>query len=561
MSGRTQVTPQEVALAASRLQGVMDSCGWKDLRTGQDTAVYNLMFGKDVVCVLPTGWGKTAALLLPGLCHGWKTLVFSPLIALMQDQVESLRARGVAADYVNSQRSPSERTASLGRWARGQTDIMFVAPERMANTEFAQSMARRAPDAVMIDEAHVISAWSNSFRHSYTKISGFVDEHDPKVVGAFSATMPPNVEGDVRRVLNLGHAEKVIYFPRRENLILAAERYNGNLQHIRKLVLEAGGTTLVYASTVKRCKEMFDGLAGYLRADKLKAGIYHGQMQPSERMLVMDAFIKGNLDVIFATKAFGMGIDKSDIRAVIHRDVPLSLEDLTQEVGRAGRDGRPSMCTTLFAQDSFDTQDFFLEQNHPPERVVRTVYNTVVRNSRKGEEFRVCDLTREEIARKGGFASSMDIAAVFEFLYSNEVLQAIQPDKRLQIRFNNAGNGLSKDHQSRYSMFRGCVETLEDAGPDGFVMVDPYDLMRASRMSQEVIKTWLKNWAAAGVLDYVPPARNKPLLITGDLDDIDFEMAEERRKLDEIKIRQVRNYLHQKDKHEYLERYFYTGTV
>ena len=350
--------------------------GHDDFRTGQYAPIEAVVNGRDAVVVMPTGAGKSlcfqlTALLLPGV-----TVVISPLIALMRDQVEALERRHIPATYLNSTLDPAEQAYRLQELAAGRFKLVYVAPERLANARFRAFLEQLEISFLAVDEAHCISQWGHDFRPDYLTLGTLVAAHPTMRVMAVTATATPEVRRDIIAQLQLeGRASasgplfvQVQGFSRL-NLNLAVCRcrtHDEKLEHVRALV-QAHRTGIVYVATRKHAQEAYDKL----RASDLGESevlLYHAGLDTAERTRVQNRFTVAKYPVVVATNAFGMGVDRADVRFVAHWDIPGSVEAYYQEVGRAGRDGLPAWCELLFNYADVHTQEFFFKDSENPMR-------------------------------------------------------------------------------------------------------------------------------------------------------------------------------------------------
>ncbi|HEU4588440.1 MAG TPA: ATP-dependent DNA helicase RecQ [Gemmatimonadales bacterium] len=346
--------------------------GLTEFRPGQLEAARAVLEGRDVVAVMPTGAGKSLCFQLPSLLLDGPTVVVSPLIALMKDQVDRLRSRGIPAAAIHSGLNPLERQDAEEALAAGQLKLLYVAPERLASGGFRAALARAHPARLVVDEAHCISQWGHDFRPDYRRLADLKVELGVPAA-AFTATATPAVRSDIAAQLGLRRPLELVTGFERPNLTLAVERCRtraDKLAAMDRLIAAAGTPGIVYAATRKNV-ELW---AEHLEELGLRAGRYHAGLPDVERVRVQDEFRRGALDVIAASNAFGMGIDKADLRFVIHADIPGSVEAYYQEAGRAGRDGLPSRCTLLFSPADVRTQEFFLAAANPSPAVLRDVW-------------------------------------------------------------------------------------------------------------------------------------------------------------------------------------------
>lgn len=347
--------------------------GFDALRPGQDEVVEAIMSGRDALAIMPTGKGKSLCYQLPALCRPGVTIVVSPLIALMKDQVDALIARGVAAAAINSSMGAEEYRQNMAALRRGELKIVYVAPERFGQENFLQIVQGLNVSLLAIDEAHCLSQWGHDFRPDYLRL-GRVREMlgFPQTV-ALTATATAHVREDILSTLQLREPAIIISGFARDNLdfrITHCEGRKAKFERIHKVVKQ-WKQGIIYCSTRKNVMSVFEELS----AAHVNAVAYHAGMTDEERAFSQEAFISGRADVVVATNAFGMGIDRSDVRFVVHFEIPGSVEAYYQEAGRAGRDGEPSVCELLFNHADLKTQEFFFEGSNPPLHVVRSLYN------------------------------------------------------------------------------------------------------------------------------------------------------------------------------------------
>lgn len=352
-----------------------ETFGFSAFRPHQEEICATVTRGRDALVVMPTGAGKSLCYQLPGLARGGTTLVISPLVALIEDQVQKLQALGLAAERIHAGRGRAASRAVCVAYLEGRLDFLFVAPERLAVRGFPQMLAKRPPRLIAIDEAHCISDWGHDFRPDYRMLERRLAPLRSAPVVALTATATPRVQADICRQLGLDDAREFILGFRRTNIAVevvevpAPDRGEQALGLLR----EPGRVpAIVYASTRKSAEEQAASIGR-----RLRAGAYHAGMGPEARDSVQQAFTSGELDVVVATVAFGMGIDKADVRTVVHTALPATLEGYYQEIGRAGRDGAPSRAVLMHSFADVRTLEFFLERGYPPTSKVARVYSAL----------------------------------------------------------------------------------------------------------------------------------------------------------------------------------------
>lgn len=357
-------------------RAILKRCfGYDSFRPNQEQIVDALLDGRDVLAVMPTGAGKSVCYQVPALCLAERakaqgqvgfTLVVSPLISLMADQVRSLNAAGISAAFVNSSLSSAEQNVALQGASQGAYVLLYVAPERLETPQFARFCAACPPAMVAVDEAHCISQWGQDFRPSYTHISDFVEGLPVRpVLCAFTATATKAVRADIAHALNLRDPLRVTASFDRPNLHFAVRRATSgdakgkDAQLVGICRAHAGQSGIVYCTSRRAVEEVCEKL----QDEGFSATRYHAGLTPEERAANQDDFVYDRVQIIVATNAFGMGIDKSNVSFVVHYNMPLDLESYYQEAGRAGRDGEPAECILLYTPKDVHTCEFLLDRS------------------------------------------------------------------------------------------------------------------------------------------------------------------------------------------------------
>jgi len=365
-------TPCDVETPGALRQLLSSHFGFDDFRPVQEEACRAAATGQDVLLVMPTGAGKSLCYQLPGIARGGTTLVVSPLIALMEDQVAPLRQRGLRAERIHSGRGRSQLRSACQAYLAGDLDFLFIAPERLGIPGFPEMLARRPPGLIAVDEAHCISHWGHDFRPDYRMLGERLPELRPAPVVALTATATSRVQRDIIEQLGLTSPRRFIQGFRRTNIAVEVVEMPPGARHraVASLLAEpARRPAIVYAPTRAKAEALAE-----LLSERFPAATYHAGLASDIREREQTRFIAGELEVIVATIAFGMGIDKADVRTVVHTALPGSVEGYYQEIGRAGRDGDPSRAVLFHSYADRRTHEWFLERDYPDPQLLERVH-------------------------------------------------------------------------------------------------------------------------------------------------------------------------------------------
>ena len=393
------------------------SFGLTAFRPGQAEVIDSVLVGRNVVVVMPTGAGKSLCYQLPAVMLKGLTLVISPLIALMKDQLEQLEARGIPATLINSTVPEIERAERIRRMRAGAYRLVYVAPERFKSPSFLDALGEVGVELMAVDEAHCISQWGHDFRPDYALLGQVRKRLRPPRTVALTATASPEVRDDIVRSLLMKDPQVFVAGFDRPNLFLEVVKVSGDEERRAACarVIAEGGSGIVYCATRKQS----DAMQAALRLRGHDPVLYHAGMDEGERHAAQDRFMSDPSAVVVATNAFGMGIDKPDIRFVIHANIPRAVEAYYQEVGRAGRDGKPAHALLLFNHADVFTQERLIESNHPSEAVIADVWNVL-------QTAEVFARGQEALAASVG-ASEFEISAALRILEREGLVELQAP--------------------------------------------------------------------------------------------------------------------------------------
>ena len=396
------------------LTSLHEHFGFSEFREGQREVIAAILEGKNAIVVMPTGSGKSLCYQLPALMFAGATVVVSPLIALMKDQVDALKARNLPATFINSSVDEREQWSRIDALRRGEFKLVYVAPERFRSSRFLEAVKSINVSLFAIDEAHCISTWGHDFRPDYLRLKQVVQALNGDGSGAqtiaLTATATPYVRSDIIQQLGLTKPETFVSGFDRPNLtidVVHTEKEREKVARIKRLAKTHDGSGVIYAATRKAVEQV----ALQLQGQGLSVSAYHAGMGDAARVRAQDDFMNGRTQMIVATNAFGMGIDKADIRFVAHYQMPGSIEAYYQEIGRAGRDGLPSSCVLLFNYADKNTHDFFIEGSYPNCDTVRDVYRVLQSTGLKRIE-----LSAGEIAKRAGVRNEMAVQSTLYLL-------------------------------------------------------------------------------------------------------------------------------------------------
>jgi len=452
---------------------------------------------------------NSACFIVPTLCMNWRTIIIYPLISLIKDQMKHMLEFGLEAGGISSSESDQHNASVLNDWASGKLQFMLVSPERFANPEWARVVSMCPPDFCALDEAHTFHQWADTFRSGYKVAGDFISKVNPKVVAAFSATLMEDAEHEVRNGLGIQNAKLVYYCPRRDNLHLKTVNLDTINDAFAKVEFRQG-PTVVYASTTKRVEAYASIMQRYTNR---KVFIYHGKLDKKVKSFNQDGFMADNNAIIFATNAFGMGVDKKNIRNVWHFDIPGSLIAYSQETGRAGRDGQDSDCYIIYTPEGERTQRFFIRMGNPTSNDIKDFVQTALT---KADKYGVIDAKRDEICRDAGLDSFASQAIMTFCLGEGIFVHDADAAKKLRVQFkDNIVYMTPKEMTCRDAIIQyGVIDKQQ------FYHVDSRALVEQLGYSQATLYKRLDEMASREMLTWVRPSSSKPLRYARRLEDV-----------------------------------------
>ena len=491
--------------------------GYDIFRPGQEEIITAIINGRNCLAILPTGGGKSLCYQIPALINDNFSIVVSPLIALMKDQVDSLNRNTKLAGFINSTMGFREIEEVINSIQRKEIKLLYLAPERLESLSFAERIKTLSPSYLFVDEAHCISEWGHNFRPSYRKIKEFAEYIGTKKISAFTATATPEVVDDIILQLGLSNPEIFIKGFERENLSIKVIRTKKKKEKCLEIINNYGTPAIIYASSRKRT----EAVAEFLNLYGLNAAFYHAGLAPEERKHIQEFFLDDKIKIIAATTAFGMGIDKQDIRLVIHYNMPASIENYYQEIGRAGRDGKESFAFLLYEDRDKDIHNYFISSSNPTKEIIKEIYNAICDFS----TIAVGSFTENELPVKQDFISAYLKQEVSRGLIESSInileqagyLKPVSEfEKRYTVQFNLEQNKLKQFVKTTdNNLFKDIVLLLireySSAILNSKIPVSLPDLAVKSGSSEKYLDDILTQMYNSGIIEYSRPVLHKSI--------------------------------------------------
>jgi len=508
MTELNEATPAQPDQLFTRAQQVLaERFGYSEFLPGQAESLRSVLGKRNLLVVMPTGSGKSLLYQLPALMDGALTLVVSPLISLMKDQVDELERKRIPATFVNSSLSLDEQRERVRLAIGGRVKLLYVAPERLRNDAFRAALKRMRIARMAVDEAHCISQWGHDFRPDYLRLREFREEMGKPLVTALTATATARVQRDIIESLGLAPNEVDVHVHGfdRPNLLLSVIKTSGNDEKdsiLREFIAAEKGSGIIYAGT----RRVTEDVAELLKDVEKRTVVYHAGMEPEERTAAQEAFLTGKARVVVATSAFGMGIDKRDVRFVVHYNYPGSVEQYYQEIGRAGRDGENSRCVLLHTPADRFLREFFIDLNYPAREQVEDIYETiwsVPENPVMLTYKEIADLCDEDV--KEG-----QIGAAVRLMDQAGVTRAFAGEAKIAVSLAvPASKFLPKVTSPQQRKAIEALSVAADIEAPGRYEMTLGQLTAASGLTDDQVRRALSALDREGVVAYEPPFRGR----------------------------------------------------
>lgn len=517
-------------------------------RPGQEEIINDILAGKNVIGVMPTGGGKSLCFQLPALMKDGVAIIISPLIALMKDQVDSLRNKNIPASFINSSISPVQIQERWDEIKSGKCKILYIAPERFYSREFTEQLKKINVSLFAIDEAHCISEWGHDFRPSYLRLRYAIDLLGNPPILALTATATPEVRIDIQKQLAIPNASCYITGFDRPNLRYFALRCNDaeKQENILNYAQENDGPGIIYMGTRQKVENMVNFLESY----GVSAYGYHAGMESSDRTQIQDDFMNERKKIIVATNAFGLGIDKPNVRFVIHYDLPGTLESYYQESGRAGRDGNPSDCILFYSPQDRFLREFFLSGENPSREIIKEVYSILKAQIDDPILFTYKDITNQ----LSESVPEMAISSILKTFEKNNIIE--RPQERsinAYLQFlkptREIKEMVSARAKTQIALIDYLISTFSGELEQG-ININVEEIVNSVGVKRDTMARMMKKLQELNAVNYEPPFRGSEIRLLQRIPDeelekiIDFNMLEDKKNRSFAKLDIMENYVY-----------------
>lgn len=563
-------TTEETALLERARQLLRYLFGYETFRGEQEKVILSLLKGKDTLAIMPTGQGKSLCYQIPAYMFSGLTLVISPLIALMKDQVDSLKAIGYPAAAINSQTTLGAAQRIFLEIYQGKLKVLFVAPERLETKPFISAMQGVPISMVAVDEAHCISEWGYDFRPSYQRIADGIMAISPNqrpIMLALTATATEEVIEDIQTFLHLQSPNIIVGGFERTNLSLSVFALENKRQKLLQILNAVSGAAMVYTMS----RTLAEETAAFLQQCGIKATYYHAGLSDEERSRIQDAFFKNEYRVVCATNAFGMGVNKPDVRVVVHLELPETIESYYQEAGRAGRDGKKSYAVLLYSPRDIEKGDYLLSQSYPSKEEVELTYNELrVQLGRSTTPLLTVErhlILSALQSKQGKPFSAVKLDAALDILEQANIIERLHDDLERELLRVVVSREVFAEWVERSKnpiQQRLFEQLLRSFGNECFTKNVQFELaqfaLKAGLDSKTTLQTF-QAWHQAKLVEFHSGELVSVVMLAPHLNPkklpIDWHRIERRKNVAEKKFRSIKNYIrYTKCRRNYILDYF-----
>ena len=477
---------------------------YPEFRQGQIDIINSIYSGKDTFALMPTGGGKSICYQIPAIAFQGTSIIISPLISLMKDQVDTLVSKGVNAAYINSTLSTEEQNLTLHKLKSNEIKILYLAPERIESKSFIESIRNIHIPFLAIDEAHCISEWGHDFRPSYRKVSLLREIFPNAITGAFTATATNDVKDDIIKSLNLRTPNVYFYGFNRKNLSYKVVESKNKNEDVLKLVKNINGSAIIYAGSRKRVEECYNYLKGKIN----KISYYHAGLNEQFRKNQQDKFLSNESNIIVATNAFGLGIDKADVRKIIHIDLTATIEAYYQEAGRAGRDGKEAECILLYNNSDRGLQDYFIKMSYPLYDDIVKVYNYLYNqtNTKTGEFAKNPFYGNKNDVAFNTKLETYKVENILNLFENNEIISSGKASNWAYVKINPDRERVKEYYNATKEEFRKVLEAFlrninaSETSKHTIIYFD--DIIRKYNLDKEQLDNAIRSFQYNEIIDF-----------------------------------------------------------